>query len=106
MSAAAMVLPGDRGAVRREASFVAAIVLTLFWLLPIAILVMNAFKTPQDFLLSTGLTPPHTFALFDNVARAWAKGLSRASSTASFTGSPRRSVRSSSRRSPPMASSA
>ena len=35
-----------------------------------------SFKTPQDFLLSTGLTPPHTFALFDNVARAWAKGLS------------------------------
>ena len=76
MSAAAMVLPGEGGAVKREASFVAAIVLTLFWLLPLAILVMNAFKTPQDFLLSTGLTPPHTFALFDNVARAWAKGLS------------------------------
>jgi len=76
MSAAAMALPGEGGAVKREASFVAAIVLTVFWLAPIAILIMNAIKTPQDFLLSTALTPPHSFALLDNAARAWAKGLS------------------------------
>jgi ABC-type glycerol-3-phosphate transport system permease component len=76
MSATAMVLPGEGGRVKREASFTAAIVLTIFWLLPIAILIMNAIKTKEDFLYSTGLTPPHTFALFDNVARAWAKGLS------------------------------
>jgi ABC-type glycerol-3-phosphate transport system permease component len=76
MSAAAMALPGEGGAARREASFVAAIVLTVFWLAPIAIMIMNASKTKQDFLLSTALTPPHSFAFFDNVARAWAKGLS------------------------------
>ena len=76
MSAAAMVLPGEGGKAKREASFVAAIVLTIFWLLPIAILIMNAIKTKEDFLYSTGLTPPHSFALFDNIARAWAKGLS------------------------------
>ena len=76
MSAAAMALPGEGRAVRREASFVAAILLTVFWLLPIAILIMNAIKTKEDFLYSTGLTLPHSFALFDNVARAWAKGLS------------------------------
>ncbi len=76
MSAAATALPGAGGTVRREVSFVAAIVLTVFWLLPIAILVMNAFKSRQDFLMSSGLTPPHSFALFDNLARAWAKGLS------------------------------
>jgi multiple sugar transport system permease protein len=76
MSATAVALPGGGGAVKREAAFIAAIVLTVFWLAPIAILIMNAIKTPQDFLLSTALTPPHSFALLDNAARAWAKGLS------------------------------
>jgi len=76
MSAAALMLPGEGGAAKREGSFVAAIVLTIFWLAPIAILIMNAIKTPQDFLLSTALTPPHSFALLDNAARAWAKGMS------------------------------
>jgi multiple sugar transport system permease protein len=61
---------------RSELPFVGAIILTVFWLLPLAILAMNSFKTPQEFLLSSGLTPPQSFNLFQNLARAWAKGLS------------------------------
>ena len=37
---------------------------------------MNAFKSPEDFLMGTGLRLPSRFNLFDNIARAWAKGLS------------------------------
>ena len=48
----------------------------MFWLLPLVLLAMNAMKTPEEFLLTTGLEPPTTFNLFDNIARAWAKGLS------------------------------
>ena len=59
----------------RESSFVVAAVLTLFWLLPLLILVMNSFKTPRDYLLGGALALPHGFHLFANVARAWSKGL-------------------------------
>ena len=103
MSAAAMG-PGEGRAVRREASFVAAIVLTVFWLLPLAILVMNAIKTKEDFLYSTGLTLPHSFALFDNVARAWAKGLSSGFFNSLIYGLAASGRPSSCRRSPPTAS--
>jgi multiple sugar transport system permease protein len=70
------ITAGSGGAVRRELSFVAAIGITVFWLLPLVLLMMNAAKSPQEFLLTTGLTPPTSFNLFDNIARAWAKGLS------------------------------
>ena len=43
--------------------------------LPLALLAMNAVKTPEEYLMGTGLTPPEGFSLFDNLARAWAKGL-------------------------------
>jgi ABC-type glycerol-3-phosphate transport system permease component len=76
MTAVAFAVPGEGRAAKREAPFVGAIVLTVFWLLPIAILIMNATKSKEDFLYSTAVTPPHSFALFDNIARAWAKGLS------------------------------
>lgn len=65
-----------RATVRRNAGFVASLVLAVFWLAPLVILAMNAFKTPHEFLYTSGLTPPHSFALFDNIAHAWAKGLS------------------------------
>ena len=71
---------GDGGYKRRrgarELAFIAGLALTVFWLLPLAILAMNAVKSPQEYLLTSGLTLPSTFNLFDNVARAWAKGLS------------------------------
>ena len=70
------VTAGSRGVARRELAFVAGIALTVFWLLPLAILAMNSVKTPHEFLMTTGLTPPSTFALFGNIARAWGKGLS------------------------------
>jgi multiple sugar transport system permease protein len=61
---------------KRELPFVASVVLTVFWLLPIAILVMNSFKSKEDFLMGTGLTLPVSFNFVDNLARAWAKGIS------------------------------
>jgi len=60
---------------RSELGFASAVILTVFWLLPIAILVMNALKTPKEFLLGSGLDLPTSFNLFGNLARAWAKGL-------------------------------
>ncbi len=59
----------------RDATFVVALVVTVFWLVPLVILFMNSFKSPQEFLMGNGLTPPHAFHLFDNIARAWVKGL-------------------------------
>jgi multiple sugar transport system permease protein len=67
---------GTSGGAKRELAFMAGLALTVFWLLPLAILAMNAVKSPQEYLLTSGLTLPSTFDLFDNVARAWAKGLS------------------------------
>jgi multiple sugar transport system permease protein len=61
--------------VRRGTGFVAAAVLAIFWIAPIVILAMNAFKTPQEFLMTSALTPPGSVGLFDNIAKAWAKGL-------------------------------
>jgi len=43
--------------------------------LPIALLVMSAMKTPIEFSSTSTLTPPSSFNLFDNIARAWAKGM-------------------------------
>jgi ABC-type glycerol-3-phosphate transport system permease component len=63
------------GQSRNELGFAAASILTLLWLLPIAILVMNAFKAPREFLMGSSLDLPTSFHLFDNIARAWAKGL-------------------------------
>jgi len=64
------------GVVRRNLGFAVAAILAIFWIAPIAILAMNAFKTPNDFLMTSNLTPPSTFNLFVNLQHAWAKGLS------------------------------
>lgn len=74
MSAVSMM--GEGGFIRRNAGLTASAILTVFWLLPLAILVMNAMKSPHDFLMGTALALPQEFNLFDNIARAWAKGLS------------------------------
>jgi ABC-type glycerol-3-phosphate transport system permease component len=79
MTAVTMSVVGEAertASVRRNAAFTSALVLAIFWIAPILILAMNAFKTPNEFLMTTGLTPPETLGLFDNVAKAWAKGLS------------------------------
>jgi multiple sugar transport system permease protein len=60
---------------RRRAGFTGSVIFTGLWLLPILILVMNAFKGPKEFLMGNGLTWPTSFSLFDNLARAWQKGL-------------------------------
>jgi ABC-type glycerol-3-phosphate transport system permease component len=67
---------GARAARQRNAGFVASLILGVFWLAPLVILAMNAFKTPHEFLFSSGLAPPHSLSLFTNIAHAWAKGLS------------------------------
>jgi ABC-type glycerol-3-phosphate transport system permease component len=64
------------GPVRRNAGFVASAILAVFWIAPIVILAMNAFKTPHEFLMTSGFAPPTSFSIFTNVAHAWAKGLS------------------------------
>jgi len=60
---------------RRNAAFATSLIVAVFWVAPLAILFMNAFKTPQEFLMTTGLTPPSQFGLVDNVVKAWGKGL-------------------------------
>jgi ABC-type glycerol-3-phosphate transport system permease component len=64
------------GLARRNAGFVASAIFTLFWLAPIVILSMNAFKSKTEFLMTSALTPPGSFTLFDNLQHAWTKGLS------------------------------
>jgi ABC-type glycerol-3-phosphate transport system permease component len=79
MSAVSMTVVGelDRAAIlRRNAAFTCAILLAVFWIAPILILAMNSFKTPNEFLMTSGLTPPASVGIFDNIAKAWAKGLS------------------------------
>jgi len=63
------------GARPSNAGFISASALTLVWVLPIAILVMNAVKSKKEYLFGSGLDLPTTFSLFDNLARAWSKGL-------------------------------
>jgi ABC-type glycerol-3-phosphate transport system permease component len=64
------------GAVQRNLGFVAAAILAIFWLAPLAILAMNAVKTPAEYLMTSNLAPPTTFNLLPNIEHAWAKGLS------------------------------
>ena len=45
------------GPVRRNAGFVASAILAIFWIAPIVILAMNAFKTPNEFLMTNGFAP-------------------------------------------------
>lgn len=66
---------GESTAIGREARFASALVLTVFWVLPIALLVMSAAKTPVEFSSTSTLALPESFNLFDNIARAWAKGM-------------------------------
>jgi ABC-type glycerol-3-phosphate transport system permease component len=64
------------GPIKRNAGFVVAALLAIFWILPIVILALNAFKTPNEFLMTNNLALPTSFNLFVNVQHAWAKGLS------------------------------
>ncbi|SHG27963.1 multiple sugar transport system permease protein [Kaistia soli DSM 19436] len=66
---------GETTGVVREARFTSALILTVFWVLPIALLIMSAFKTPIEFSSTSTLALPQSFHLFDNIARAWAKGM-------------------------------
>ncbi|HWJ73231.1 MAG TPA: carbohydrate ABC transporter permease [Kaistia sp.] len=66
---------GEATGAAREARFTSALILTVFWVLPIALLIMSAFKTPIEFSSTSTLALPQSFNLFDNIARAWAKGM-------------------------------
>jgi ABC-type glycerol-3-phosphate transport system permease component len=52
-----------------------ALILTLLWIFPLAVLLMNSFKTAQDYTMGTSLTWPTTLNLFANIEDAWGKGL-------------------------------
>ena len=77
------------GVVRRNLGFVVAAILAIFWIAPIAILAMNAFKSPNDFLMTSNLTPPSTFNLFVNLQHFVDADCGRAGSEIpDLTGSP------------------
>jgi len=78
-SLAAPAAAGDwqqPGIVRRNLGLVAAAILAIFWIAPIVILSLNAFKTPNEFLMTSNLAWPASFNIFANIQHAWAKGLS------------------------------
>lgn len=78
-SLAASAVAGDwqqPGIVRRNLGLVAAAILAIFWIAPIVILSLNAFKTPNEFLMTSNLAWPASFNIFTNIQHAWAKGLS------------------------------
>ncbi len=52
-----------------------ALLITLIWILPLGILLMNSFKTAQDYTLGSSLNWPQTFNLLTNIQDAWGKGL-------------------------------
>jgi ABC-type glycerol-3-phosphate transport system permease component len=52
-----------------------ALILTLLWIFPLAVLLMNSFKTAQDYTMGSSLTWPTTLSLFANIKDAWGKGL-------------------------------
>lgn len=60
---------------RRRVQWPVALVLTLVWILPLLILIMNSFKTAQDYSLGSSLNWPTTFNLLGNIRDAWARGL-------------------------------
>jgi ABC-type glycerol-3-phosphate transport system permease component len=64
------------GPVRRNAGFVASAILAVFWLAPILILAMNAFKSKTEFLMTSSLMPPSSFSILANIQHAWTNGLS------------------------------
>jgi multiple sugar transport system permease protein len=68
--------PPPPGFVRRNAAFTVSAIIAVFWIAPIAILAMNAFKSKTEFLMTSNLAPPSTFAILGNLANAWARGLS------------------------------
>ena len=77
MTAIATPTAGSRpGASSRNLGFIAAAIIAIFWFAPIAILAMNSFKTPNEFLMTSNLAPPTSFNLLTNLQHAWAKGLS------------------------------
>ncbi|HVW93892.1 MAG TPA: carbohydrate ABC transporter permease [Devosia sp.] len=77
MTAIAAPTAGSRpGASSRNLGFIAAAIIAIFWFAPIAILAMNSFKTPNEFLMTSNLAPPTSFNILTNLQHAWAKGLS------------------------------
>lgn len=60
---------------RHPSSWVVALVLTLLWIFPLLVLLMNSFKTAQDYSLGSSLSWPTTMSLLANIKDAWGKGL-------------------------------
>ena len=60
---------------RHVSSWLLALLLTLVWIFPLGILLMNSFKTAPDYTMGSSLSWPTTASLVANIRDAWAKGL-------------------------------
>ncbi len=67
--------PLEGKVLRRNAAFVFGLVLCVFWLLPLLLVTMNAFKEKREYLMGNTWTLPQGFRLFENMQNAWGKGL-------------------------------
>ncbi len=67
--------PLEGKVLRRNAAFVLGLVLCVFWLLPLLLVTMNAFKEKREYLMGNTWTLPQGFRLFENMQNAWGKGL-------------------------------
>jgi ABC-type glycerol-3-phosphate transport system permease component len=48
--------------------------MSIIWLLPVVMTVMNALKTPKDFIMGSFWLPVKEFGFFENVVYAWEVG--------------------------------
>lgn len=67
--------PLEGKVLRRNAALVFGLVLCVFWLLPLLLVTMNAFKEKREYLMGNTWTLPQGFRLFENMQNAWGKGL-------------------------------
>ena len=67
--------PLEGKVLRRNAAFVFGLILCVFWLLPLLLVTMNAFKEKREYLMGNTWTLPQGFRLFENMQNAWGKGL-------------------------------
>ena len=67
--------PADTKQLRRSFAFGLGLILSIFWLLPLLLVTMNAFKEKREYLLGNTWSFPQGVHLFENVQHAWDKGL-------------------------------
>jgi ABC-type glycerol-3-phosphate transport system permease component len=65
----------DTRQLRRSLAFGLGLILCVFWLLPLLLVTMNAFKEKREYLMGNTWSFPQGMHLFENVQHAWDKGL-------------------------------